>query len=311
MSINIEYPNLKDPIFKNKLFENNMPINGLGNILYRLSFHYSLSKKYNLICNNYLFNEFLNYGISIKMFTNWKTTLVRNINFNNKKCNIDITLEEHKNHQIYDNTLIENISKYKEKNILIKNYCYLQSIKYFDEYKNEIQDLFSPDKESLNYIYLKYAQLKENINIGIHMRLKWGANLSYKIDYFKKAINLIEKKYNKSNLKINYFVCSDDITGAKNILSGLNYNFIYLKENLDYIDLWIMSLCNDNIICHSTFGWWGAYLNKNKNKTVIYPSDIFDFFYKKILRRQNIKEIKENAYPLEWICLKSSSMYKK
>ena len=283
----------------------------LGNVLFQLVFQYSVCKKYNINANYYHLDEFIKKLETFGLKT-YSTTIFRyfNNNNNNTISNIDIILCESKKAHIYDEQLISDIIKNKDKNILIKD-SYLQSHKYFNDYEDDIKNIFAPDETSLEFINNKYPQLKDAsvINISLHLRLEWGANVNYKSDYYKDSIEFFENKYNNSNATINYFVFSDNINKAKDILSPLNKSFIYCENNFDYIDLWIMSLCNHNIICHSTLGWWGAYLNKNKDKCVLYPSDMITF-YSILTRGTNIDLLKENHLPNNWTSIKSNSIYR-
>jgi len=64
------------------------------------------------------------------------------------------------------------------------------------------------------------------------------------------------------------------------------------KENT-IVDLHMMSLCKHNIISNSTFSWWAAWLNNNKDKLVLAPNLWFT-------NDKNILAMKDTI-PDEWI----------
>ena len=66
-------------------------------------------------------------------------------------------------------------------------------------------------------------------------------------------------------------IVSDDVTWCKNNIEGA-VDALYIEEWETHEQLWIMTLCHDFVLSNSTFGWWGAYLSRQPDKTVVAPS---------------------------------------
>lgn len=161
---------------------------------------------------------------------------------------------------------------------------YFQSELYFSDEEINIADLFfNPKIDLLNNLIKKY-EIRNTYNVSIHIRR--GDYVKYsnyfcdltKSDYYKNCISQV--LYNNNNVK--FFVFSDDIEYSKNFIKSITKydNIIFVAEAQDILEMFLMSLCNDNIIANSTFSWWGAYLNKNTNKRIFYPTEWFGPDYK-------------------------------
>ena len=148
---------------------------------------------------------------------------------------------------------------------------------YIEEVKNEIYrnviynsfELSEKNKQLLSV-------MKEKDCTSIHIRR--GDYLHHSNfqgicteKYYTNAIDYIDKNTNNAL----FIVFSDDISWCKKTLQKLNNRVVYVDWNEgenSYLDMYLMSNCNNNIIANSTFSWWGAFLNQNKSKVVVCPS---------------------------------------
>lgn len=88
------------------------------------------------------------------------------------------------------------------------------------------------------------------------------------LDYYQRAIAMISKTVDKPL----FVFFSDDMEWVKENFAGEDCLFVSHNKGVDsWQDMYLMSLCNHNIIANSTFSWWGAWLNHHEDKMVIAP----------------------------------------
>lgn len=155
---------------------------------------------------------------------------------------------------------------------------FFQSEKYFENNRDAILNLFTIKSEIMSSSEKIYSFIKNkfptDIIVSLHVRRDDYLKLSHKhvnlsMEYYKHAV----KKLNQIIGDFKLIVFSDEIDWCKNNL--FFDNIIFYSDNNCYVDLCLMSMFDHNIIANSTFSWWGAYLNKNKNKIVISPKKWF------------------------------------
>lgn len=145
----------------------------------------------------------------------------------------------------------------------------------------------------------------ENSNsVSIHIRRgdyltnPYFHNLS--INHYLESLKYINERVESPV----YFVFTDDLDFVKNHFSHIQDIYFVDSNNKrqnsystygDMEDLHLMSKCKHNIIANSSFSWWGAWLNNNKNKIVIAPRNWYD------KQKAQKKYEKGNLIPEDWI----------
>jgi len=144
---------------------------------------------------------------------------------------------------------------------------------FFHQIEDMLQKEFSL-KDELNYENRKMKQRIEDVNsVSLHIRrgdyVDNPVFADIPLSYYEKGTNIIQEKIENPA----FFIFSDDLQWAKeNLRIKADKVFVDINDRkTDYMELNLMSTCKHNIIANSTFSWWGAYLNQNINKIVIFP----------------------------------------
>jgi hypothetical protein len=148
---------------------------------------------------------------------------------------------------------------------------------YFSINKDYIKDIYSKRPDLNSYQEEIEIQIRQSNSVSVHIRRGDYANSIntnkyhglVSITYYKNLIEEISQK----NPNTHFFFFSDDIDWVRaNIISNDNYTYvIQSNDGMEHHDLYLMSICNYNIIANSTFSWWAAWLNSSLQKKVYAP----------------------------------------
>lgn len=144
-----------------------------------------------------------------------------------------------------------------------------------------IQGVFSfrPFSDERNLSLMRDIQANNSVAIHVRKGMDYTRISYYKdtcpIEYYINAVEYIKNRIHNPK----FYVFTDNVEWVEKNFTDFPYTLV--KGNPvtgwgSHYDMQLMSLCSHNIISNSTYSWWGAYLNKNKEKIVILPEVWFN-----------------------------------
>ena len=258
---------------------------GLGNMMFQIAAGIHFSNQLNTELSLINLHEHLNYLNSDNLYQPDLKHAFEYLKLNQFK-NFPPSFVDTLNTKTYQYPF-EYINYIPPDNVIIDGF--FQTEKYFSSSKTQILKSFEPTEEIKSqlqkYDFLKYQTTSIHVRRGDYLKFSQIHTVQNE-SYFKKALDITKNKTEK------YIVFSDDIEWCKKIF--INDNFIFIENEKDYIEIYLMSLCNNNIISNSSFSWWAAWMNPNDNKLIISPKNWFGI--------EKYGDLSDNdIIPNEWI----------
>ena len=165
---------------------------------------------------------------------------------------------------------------------------FFQTERYFADCPELIADTFrfpafAPDDPNTSFLRL----IESSRSVSVHVRrgdyVKFASTNAIhgtcSPAYYKNAMDLIRERFADAR----FFFFSDEPDWVKENLAQGGGTVIAVNTGKDsWKDMYLMSRCQHHIIANSSFSWWGAWLNRGKEKMIVAPEKWFrttDPFY--------------------------------
>lgn len=153
-----------------------------------------------------------------------------------------------------------------------------QHMSYFESIEKQLRNDFTFSKPACGENLITLNDIKSRpVSCSIHIRRTDYINPTSEmypltLNYYEKAVSRLENEIKDEPY---YFIFSDDPEWVTNNFAAVPKERMTIISHNDgtraHEDLRLMSACNHQIIANSSFSWWGAWLNNDKNKRIIYP----------------------------------------
>ena len=262
---------LKEMIQSNsKLIVTSKLRGGLGNQMFQIAVAYAFSKKYNV---RMMFHK--------KDFKCWHqgshprkyyTNLYEKIEFvDSIPPAIQMKEKKWTWYDVFSEFDMRTFDKEKPTTVCFSG-CW-QSLKYFEEYRKDIQNFFTPDEGILHFlqknsnIFERFPELMEEHDF-VFMGVRRGDYIKFAnihnpcgFSYYSDAMQKLKKS--------RYYISSDDVEWCKKKFVGEQFRFFDIND--DVLQFFVSTLFKNYIISNSTYYWWGSFMSIYSNPTIVAP----------------------------------------
>lgn len=277
---------------------------GLGNQFYKYATAYALAKKYEkkIILDTTIIDtvDFRTYDLDkfniaydSRISWGYRKDLLHRAIINKLRKGIATRFSKTVSDKGFEARMMPQIHE------LVKNHKRLfldggwQSYKYFEAYKKDLSQMLVPNCELSQYTVRKLEEVRNCESVSIHIRRGDYVSLGLSLtdSYYREAI-----KYVCDHVAApTFYVFSDDTEYCKTLFKQFENVTYYIVEtpkedNNTVADFYIMRSCKHNIIANSSYSWWAAYVNGNRDQLVIAPRG---------------SDVRNGLYPSEWIIIDS------